>query len=395
MGGSFVNPWKEIQKLNPDTEIWWDSSPVLWPNSKEDFLKGRPESEREWYAQEVESMFWPAPAKSWVFKGCTTNPPLSLAVLKTRKDEWAKIIKEKRAAYQGRSKYGLFKAVYFEVVRRGAEALLPLFEASNGALGHVSGQVDMQQMRNETAMKEMGEELAALAPNVMVKIPGSTQGMPVFRYLASRGIATNATCVFTASQILTVGKMVAEGRAMHLKDGPKPRHGWRAVCTHMLGRLEDSKAFRGVVDKDNLDINAWELRAASEHVVKECARLYKERNQPIKMLTCSNRLHKKNGKVHYPHIDMFLGGNLVYTVPPPVFFDVLAHYHDRELKPHWNDTVPPATMEKLAQVPYFRQAIAENGFAVEQFNEIPSLLENEAEFVGATKEMIEYVGSFL
>ena len=78
-----------------------DSSPVLWPNYKDDFLKGRPETEREWYAQEVEAMFWPAPAKSWVFKGCTTNPPLSWAVLKTRKDEWAKIIKEKRAAYKG------------------------------------------------------------------------------------------------------------------------------------------------------------------------------------------------------------------------------------------------------------------------------------------------------
>ena len=46
-------------------------------------------------------------------------------------------------------------------------------------------------------------------------------------------------------------------------------------------------------------------------------------------------------------------------------------------------------------MPYFRQASTEDGFAVEQFNEIPSLIENEAEFVGATREMIEYVGSFL
>lgn len=395
MGGSFINPWNEIVGLSPDTEIWWDSSPLVWPNFKEEFLKARPESEREWYAHELDSLFGPGPAKTWLFKGCTTNPPLSWAVLKTRKEEWAKIIREKRAAYRGRSKYGLFEQVYFEVVKRGAEALLPLFEASGGALGHISGQVDMQQMRNEAAMKEMGEELASLSPNVMVKIPGSTEGMPVFRYLASKGIATNATCVFTASQIMTVGKMVAEGRAQHLKENPRLRPGWRAVCTHMLGRLEDSKAFRGVVDKDNLDIDAWELRAASEHVVKTCARLFKERDLPIKMLTCSNRLHKRNGEVHYPHIDMFMGGNLVYTVPPAVFFDVLAHYRDRELHPHWNDEVPRAVLEKLSQVPYFRQAVAEDGFAVEQFNEIPSLIENEAEFVGATREMIEYVGSFV
>ena len=46
-------------------------------------------------------------------------------------------------------------------------------------------------------------------------------------------------------------------------------------------------------------------------------------------------------------------------------------------------------------MPYFRLASAEDGYEVDQFNEIPSLLENEAEFVGATREMIQYVGSFL
>jgi transaldolase len=395
MGISLVNPWKEITRLNPETEVWWDSSPLVWPNFKEDFLKGRPEAERAWYAHELDSLFGPAPASGWLFKGCTTNPPLSWAVLKTRKEEWAKIIREKRATFGGKSKYGLHLQVYFEVVRRGAEALLPLFESSGGALGHISAQVDMQQMRNEAAMKEMAEALAALSPNVMVKIPGSTQGMPVFRHLASKGISTNATCVFTMSQIMTVAKMVAEGRALHLKDNPRPRPGWRAVCTHMVGRLEDAKAFRGAIDKDNLDINAWELRSASEYVVKTCARLFRERNLPIKMLVCSARKHRRGTKTYYPHVEMFMGGNLVYTVPPAVFGDVLTHYRDRELKAGWDGAVPPALLEKLAQVPYFRLASTENGYDVEQFNEIPSLLENEEDFVGATREMIEYVGSFL
>ena len=280
------------------------------------------------------------------------------------------------------------------MVKRGAEKLLPIFEASGGKHGHVSGQVDMQQMRNEAAMKEMAEQLAALSPNVMVKIPGSTQGIPVFKYLASKGIATNATCVFTVPQIMAVANSVAEGRKLHLKEKSQ-RFGWRAVCTHMTGRLEDSKAFRGVVDKDNLNINALEMRAASELAVKKCARLFKERNLPIKMLTCSARLHRCGNDWFYPHVDMFMGGNLVYTIPPKVFGDIMLHYRNRELKPHWNDEVPRETIEKLNQVPYFRLSSEEDGYAIEQFNEIPSLLENEVEFVGATKEMMEYVGTFL
>jgi transaldolase len=395
MANALSNAWKTIQAMSPDTEIWWDSSPLVWPNFKEDFLKNKlSDEEKAWFKQELETLYWDAPASSWIFKGCTTNPPLSWAVLKTRKEEWAGVIKEKRKAYKGRSKYGLFTQVYFEVVKRGAEKLLPIFEASGGKYGHVSGQVDMQQMRNEAAMKEMGEQLAALSPNVMVKIPGSTQGIPVFKHLASKGIATNATCVFTVPQIMAVANSVAEGRKLHLKEKSQ-RFGWRAVCTHMTGRLEDSKAFRGVVDKDNLNINALEMRAASELGVKKCARLFKERNLPIKMLTCSARLHRCGNDWFYPHVDMFMGGNLVYTIPPKVFGDVLLHYRNRELKPHWNDEVPQETIEKLNQVPYFRLSSEEDGYAIEQFNEIPSLLENEVEFVGATKEMMEYVGSFL
>jgi len=57
--------------------------------------------------------------------------------------------------------------------------------------------------------------------------------------------------------------------------------------------------------------------------------------------------------------------------------------------------VSQETIEKLNQIPYFRLSSEEDGYAIEQFNEIPSLLENEVEFVGATKEMMEYVGSFL
>jgi transaldolase len=396
MGNAFNNPWKTIASMSSDTEIWWDSSPLVWPNFKDDFLKGKlSDAEKAWFKEDLEGIFCDAPVRGWIFKGCTTNPPLSWAVLKTRKEEWADIIREKRKAYKGKSKYGLYQQVYFEVVKRGAEKLLPLFEASGGKNGHICGQVDMQQMRNTAAMKEMGEEIASLSPNVMVKIPGSTQGIPVFKYLASRGIATNATCVFTVPQIMAVAKSVGEGRQIHLKENKPPRFGWRAACTQMTGRLEDSKSFRGVIDKENLDINPLELRCASEAVVKKCARLFRERNLPIKMLTCSARLHRKDSRWFYPHVDMFMGGDLVYTIPPKVFGDVLTHYRGLELKPRWNDPVPRETMDKLAQVPYFRLAYEENGYEVEQFNEIPSLLENEVEFVGATREMIEYVGSFL
>jgi transaldolase len=392
------NAWREIQKLSDQTEIWWDSSPVVWPNFKEDMktYPGLTDRERTWLQKELDSMFFDGPVEDWIFRGCTTNPPLSWNVLKIRKEEWAQIIKELRKDYTGASKYGLFRMVYREVVRRGAEKFLPLFEKSDGKYGHISAQVDPLLMNNEAAMKEMADELSEVAPNVMIKIPGSTAGIPIFKYLASKGVATNATAVFTLSQIMQVAENVAEGRKIHLKESSTPRHGWRAVCTLMNGRLEDSKAFRGVINSQNLNINPFELRTASELVVKKAARLFEQRDLPIKILTCSARKHKnQEGEVVYPHIEMFTGGNLVYTVPPAVIGDVLVHYRNKEIVPQWNNEPDPKTVEKLSQIDYFNKSVDEKGFAREQFDEITSMVENMDSFQGAFREMIDYVGSFV
>jgi len=390
------NTWRRLRALNPETEIWWDSSPLVWPNFRDDFPARFTDGDKKCFQDETGSMFFDAPADQWLFSGCTTNPPLSWNVLKTRKAEWDKVILEKRKVYTGRSKYGLYRLVYFEVVKRGAEKFLPLFEASSGKLGHISGQVEPGLIRNTAGMIEMAEELADLCPNVMIKIPGSSEGMPIYRHLASKGISTNATLVYTVPQIMTVAKMVAEGRKIHLAENKTPRHGWRAVCTHMSGRFEDTKTLRGYINEKNLDISPLELRCASEAVVKKCARLFVERSLPIKMLDCSHRLHvSMNGELYYPHLEMFAGGPIVYTIPPKVLGDCLMLYRNREIVPGWNDPVPQEKLDKLLQVPYFKASYEEDGFGVDQFSELPSLLETEAEFGAATHEMINYVGTFV
>ena len=390
------NALYQLKSLNPETEVWWDSSPLVYPNFQADYPKSVPESERAFIQEQVDSIFLGNPPGQWVMDGCTTNPPLSWAVLKQRKEEWARIIAEKRKAYRGRSVYGLFKEVYFETVKRGAEAFMPLFEHSNGTRGHISGQIYPLLNRNQPAMIEFADELAELGPNVMVKVPGSTEGMGVFKYLASKGIATNGTAIFTVSQIMTVGQMIKEGRELHLKSTGKPRHGWRAVCTMMAGRLEDSASLRGVINKKNLDISPLELRWASLTVMKKCARLFEERNMPIKLLKCSDRLHHDTaGNGFYPHVEGTAGGPIVHTMPPKVIGDIMHLYKNREFVNKWDEQAPEEVMEKLLKVPFCKNAIDEDGYAVEQFNEIPAYLENETEFVGAATEMFSYVGSFL
>lgn len=55
-------------------------------------------------------------------------------------------------------------------------------------------------------MVREGEELAALAPNIVVKVPIIKEGIKAIRYFTDNGIRTNCTLVFSAGQALLAAK---------------------------------------------------------------------------------------------------------------------------------------------------------------------------------------------
>ncbi|MCK4460247.1 MAG: fructose-6-phosphate aldolase, partial [candidate division Zixibacteria bacterium] len=55
-------------------------------------------------------------------------------------------------------------------------------------------------------MLKEAEELAAIADNIVVKIPTILEGLKAIKSLTERGINTNATLVFSPSQALLVAK---------------------------------------------------------------------------------------------------------------------------------------------------------------------------------------------
>jgi transaldolase len=71
----------------------------------------------------------------------------------------------------------------------------------------VDGPVSAEVLALDYAgMVKEGQELASLHPNVVVKIPLTESGLQNIRSLASQGIRTNATLVFSASQALLAAR---------------------------------------------------------------------------------------------------------------------------------------------------------------------------------------------
>ena len=86
--------------------------------------------------------------------------------------------------------------------------------------GPISGEVKATTELAEDMIRE-GREIAAIHPNMVVKIPMTIEGLKAVKVLAKEGIKTNVTLVFSANQAL----LAAEAGATYVSP--------------FLGRLDD------------------------------------------------------------------------------------------------------------------------------------------------------------
>lgn len=71
--------------------------------------------------------------------------------------------------------------------------------------GPISGEVKATTTDAEGMIKE-GREIAAIHPNMVVKIPMTIEGLKAVKVLHAEGIHTNVTLVFTAAQALLAAR---------------------------------------------------------------------------------------------------------------------------------------------------------------------------------------------
>lgn len=71
--------------------------------------------------------------------------------------------------------------------------------------GPISGEVKATTVDAEGMIRE-GREIAAIHPNMVVKIPMTVEGLKAVKVLDAEGIRTNVTLVFTATQALLAAR---------------------------------------------------------------------------------------------------------------------------------------------------------------------------------------------
>ena len=383
---------ERLVKTNPDMEVWWDSSPLIFEQWVLKMVKAAPERRKAELEAQLRRLFNSAdPAKS-VVRGCTTNPPLSLEAVKSDPEFWNARIDELIHANPGITPKELFWETYKLVVKKGAEAFRPMNEASGGRFGWVSGQLDPRLFTEKEAMYRQADELAALQPNVMVKVPASTEGVDVVRHLTSKAISTNVTTCFTVSQVMAVARAAQEGLEQAKKAGVDTSR-WRAVITLMMGRLSERKNLIEQGEYRGIHITDADRKWFGIAAFKRCYQLLRDGAFPSKMLLCSVRPGPHvNGKMRFWDIEEFAGGDIVYTLPPYALDPLFTFCDDMEFNPGAMDRpVPQSSIDKVMQIPYGIQGLDPNGLSLDQFNTHPATLLTVAEFSKAANGLEEYV----
>ncbi len=111
----------------------------------------------------------------------------------------------------------LARAIYQEIaiqdVQEGADVLRPVFDSLGGADGFVSLEVDpdlaFDSDRTLAQAREYWERVGR--PNVMIKIPGTSEGLPAIEQAIYEGINVNVTLLFAVEAYATVAEAFVRG----------------------------------------------------------------------------------------------------------------------------------------------------------------------------------------
>jgi transaldolase len=392
------NLFEKLVEVSPKMEIWWDSSPVIFKNWCRKMLDQAAPGNREIMQRQFDRMYDENTPETQLFRGVTTNPPLSLQAIQDDPPYWKKVAQTIIAENPAIDTESLFWHLYKQVVKRGSDMYLPLFEKTGYKEGYLSGQVDPRSVFDKDAMLSQAIELAGINPNVMIKVPGSKEGYEVIEALTARGISTNNTLTFVLPQLVDCAETVKRGLAT-AKKNKVDLSKWRSVITHMESRYGDLGGLRDAAAEEGIELTEADVRLAELAIFKKAYKYLEDHQLSSKMLSCSLRLGPTvNGQTRIWHLEEKTGAAVVVTCPPSFIDQVINFAGEKDIvfeKDRIHANIPKSVMEKLMRIPYFERAYATDGYTRDEYNSHPALQRTAAQFSKATEEMVAFAAKCL
>src|SRR5256885_16693099 len=199
--------------------------------------------------------------------GLTSNPTIFDHAIKNSSAYDAAIRKKVR---EGKSGEELFFDLALEDLTRAADLFRPIWDRTHGVDGWVSLEVSPLLAHDTASTLAAAKTLHARAgrPNLLIKIPGTKEGLPAIEEAIFAGIPVNVTLLFSREHYVAAAEAFLRGIERRIDAGLKPEVGSVASVfvsrwdTAVMGQVPEGlrdrlgipaamrtdKAYRGLAD---------------------------------------------------------------------------------------------------------------------------------------------------
>jgi transaldolase len=156
--------------------------------------------------------------------GLTSNPTIFNQAIKNS-SAYSAAIRTKFA--QDKSAEEVFFELALDDLTRAADLFRPIYDRTNGVDGWVSLEVSPLLAYDTAKTLAAAKELHARAgrPNLLIKIPGTKEGLPAIEEAIFAGIPVNVTLLFSADHYLAAAEAFLRGIERRIEAGLKPNVG--------------------------------------------------------------------------------------------------------------------------------------------------------------------------
>ena len=236
-------------------------------------------------------------------------------------------------AAQNKDVNTIYEAISQKDVQQAADVFRPVYDKTKGEDGYVSLEVSPHLAHNTDGTILEGRRLrtALNRPNILIKVPATTEGLPAIRQLISEGINVNVTLLFGLPRYREVAEAYVEGLEARVVEG-KPINNISSVASFFLSRIDtlvdpllekiiESDTKKKDIAKEALGEVAISSAKAAYQIYKEVfgsARFKKleEKGARTQRLLWASTSNKNPNYSDIKYIEALIGQNTVNTVPP-------------------------------------------------------------------------------
>lgn len=286
--------------------------------------------------------------------GVTVNPTIFEKAISGSTD-YDDVIRELYA--KGKSAEEMYEALMIQDIRDAADLFRPAYDATEGRDGFVSIELPPALAYDAKSSIRQGQRYRDLVgrENIMIKVPGTPQGVPAVEELTCLGVNVNITLLFSIESYEAVARAYIRGLERRVGDG-EPIDRIASVASFFVSRIDT------VVDKQLEEMKSESLlgKAAIAN-----AKLAYQRFKEIIAESEFKRLEEHGARVQrvlwastgtknprYPdtyYIDNLIGPETVNTMPPQTMFAFKEHGDPR---PTLEENLDEAheTMRRLREI---------------------------------------------